>query len=109
GHRAVAEGELRTAAWEDDPAPALAALRVLASSNGEARLRRLAAAATRAADEEALFASLGPVARRVVQWALSGARDAVRERERTKELSVRLVHHGRRVARAAGRVLVRTG
>jgi phosphohistidine swiveling domain-containing protein len=33
----------------------------------------------------------------------------VRERERTKELSVRLVHHGRRVARAAARRLVSRG
>jgi phosphohistidine swiveling domain-containing protein len=41
----------------------------------------------------------------VLRWALAAARDAVRERERTKELSVRLVHHGRQLARLAGRRL----
>lgn len=109
GHRAVAEGELRSSAWGDDPEPVLAALRALVRSDGGAAFRRRAAAAIRAADEEALLAPLGPVRRALLRRALSGARAAVRERERTKELSVRLVHHGRRVVRAAARQLVGKG
>ncbi len=109
GHRSVAEGELFSSAWEDDPEPPLGALRALAQAGGDASFRRRAAAATRYADEEALFAGAGAFTRPVFRWALAGARAAVRERERTKELSVRLVHHGRRVARAAGRHLVARG
>ncbi len=109
GHRAVAEGELASPAWEDDPAPALLALRSLLTSDKDSAFRREAAAATRAADEEALLALLGPARRALVRKSLSAARDAVREREETKELSVRLVHHGRRLARAAARRLVAGG
>ncbi len=109
GHRAMAEGELRSAAWEDDPAPALAALRALVQSDGDAAFRRRAAAATRAADEEALLALVGPLRRSALRRALAEARGAVRERESTKELSVRLVHHGRRVVRAAARRLLAGG
>jgi rifampicin phosphotransferase len=109
GHRAVAEGELFSAAWEDDPEPPLAALRALVRAEGEASFRRRAAAATRDADETALLSGAGALERHVLRWALSGARAAVRERERTKELSVRLVHHGRRLVRAAGRRLVARG
>jgi pyruvate,water dikinase len=105
GHRAVAEGELAAAAWEDDPRPVLEALRALARSDADAALRRRAAADTRAADEDALLSAVGPLRRAVLRRALAAARDAVSERERTKELSVRLVHHGRRLARAAGRRL----
>src|SRR5207344_1858459 len=58
GHRAVAEGELYSAAWEDDPGPPLAALRALAASEGDAAFRRRAAIASRTADEEALLTPL---------------------------------------------------
>jgi pyruvate,water dikinase len=109
GHRAVAEGELFSDAWEDDPRPPLAALRALVHAEGDSSFRRRAAAATRDADGEALVSGAGVLERLVLRWALSAARAAVRERERTKEMSVRLVHFGRRLARAAGRLLVARG
>jgi pyruvate,water dikinase len=110
GHRSVAEGELLSSAWEDDPEAPLRALRALAETREDASSRRrAAAAATRDADEEALLAGAGLFARPLLRWALEGARNSVRERERTKELSVRLVHYGRRAARAAGRRLVARG
>src|SRR5207247_5321897 len=61
------------------------------------------------ADEEALLARLGPIRGALLRWAIHGAREGVRGREHTKSLTVALVHHGRRLARAAARHLVAAG
>ena len=109
GHRAVSEGELAAPAWEDDPRPLLAALAALAEGDRAAEWSRRARAEVRRADEEALLARLGPIRRALLRSAIRGAQDAVRERERTKSLTVALVHHGRRLARASARHLVVSG
>ncbi len=109
GHRAVSEGELAAPAWEDDPRPLLAALAALAEGERTAEWSRRARAEVRRADEEALLARPGPFRRALLRSAIHGARDAVRERERTKSLTVALVHHGRRLARASARHLAASG
>jgi pyruvate,water dikinase len=109
GHRAVSEGELAAPAWEDDPRPVLAALAALAEGERAAEWSRSARAEVRRADEEALLARLGPIRRALLRSAIHGAQDAVRERERTKSLTVALVHHGRRLARASARHLAAAG
>jgi pyruvate,water dikinase len=109
GHRAVSEGELAAPAWEDDPRPLLGTLAALAEGERTAEWSRRARAEVRSADEEALLARLGPLRRTLLRAAIHGAQDAVRERERTKSLTVALVHHGRRIARACARHLVASG
>jgi pyruvate,water dikinase len=109
GHRAVSEGELRAAAWEDDAVPVLGALHGMLDTTGAPGFGRRAAAETRRAEEEALLAPLGLVRRAVVRQTLVGAQNGIRARERTKSLAIALVHHGRRLARAAARHLVETG
>jgi rifampicin phosphotransferase len=109
GHRAVSEGELAAPAWEDDPRPLLAALAALAEGERTAEWSRRARAEVRRADEEALLARPGPIRRALLRSAIHGAQDAVRERERTKSLTVALVHHGRRIARASARHLAASG
>ena len=109
GHRAVSEGELAAPAWEDDPRPLLAALLGLVEGERTAAWSRHAGGEVRAADEEALLARLGPVRGALLRWAIRGAREAVRGREHTKALTVALVHHGRRLTRAAARHLVDAG
>ncbi len=109
GHRAVSEGELAAPAWEDDPRPLTAALLALVDGERTAAWSRRARAEVRGADEEALLARLGPVHGALLRWAIRGAREAVRGREHTKSLTVALVHHGRRLARAAARHLVAAG
>jgi pyruvate,water dikinase len=109
GHRALSEGELRADAWEDDPAPVLAALQTLARSPHSARFRREARAEARRADESALLSRLGPFRRAVFGNVLAGAQQWVRERERTKSGAVEMIRHGRRLARAAARKLVASG
>jgi phosphohistidine swiveling domain-containing protein len=109
GHRAVSEGELAAPAWEDDPRPLLAALAALAEGERAAVWSRSARTEVRGADEEALLARLGPIRRSLLRSAIRGAQDAVRERERTKSLTVALVHHGRRLARASARQLAAAG
>jgi len=109
GHRAVSEGELAAPAWEDDPRPLIAALLALVDGERTAEWSRRARAEVREADEEALLARLGPIRGALLRWAIHGAREAVRGREHTKSLTVALVHHGRRLARAAARHLVAAG
>jgi rifampicin phosphotransferase len=109
GHRALSEGELRATTWEDDPRPLLAALLTLAEGERNAEWSRRARAEIRGADEAALNARLGPLRRAVLRSALHGARSAVVERERTKSLTIALVHHGRRLVRAAARHLLACG
>ena len=109
GHRAVSEGELAAPAWEDDPRPLLATLAALAEGERSAEWSRRARAEVRRADEEALLARLGPIRRALLRSAILGAQDAVRERERTKSLTVALVHHGRRLVRASARHLAASG
>jgi rifampicin phosphotransferase len=109
GHRALSEGELRAAAWEDDPAPVLAALRLLSSAARSTSFRRRAGAEARGADEEALLARPGPLGRALLRGAIRDAQRGVREREHTKSLTVGLARHGRRLVRAAARQLVRNG
>jgi phosphohistidine swiveling domain-containing protein len=109
GHRGLSEGELRAPAWEDDPAPLLAALRTLGGARHAAGFRRRARAELRRADEEALLARLGPMRRAVFVRVLERAQRWVRERERTKSAAVAMMHHGRRLARSAARVLVGDG
>ena len=109
GHRAVSEGELSAPAWEDEPGPLLRALSGLAGSDGAAGWRGRARAEVRRADEEAALARLGPLRRAALRAAIRGAQQGVRGREHTKSLTVALVHHGRRLARAAARRLVSAG
>ena len=109
GHRALSEGELRAKAWEDDPAPVLAVLRALGVSERSAAWSRRARAQVRRADEEALLARLGPLRRALLRFAIVSAQRGVRERERTKSLTVAMAHFGRRLVRAAARLLVVRG
>ncbi len=109
GHRGVSEGELAAPAWEDDPAPLVAALRALAGSPHAPGFRRRARAEARRADEEALLSRIGPIGRVVTARILGAAQRWVRERERTKSAAVAMMHHGRRLVRAAGRLLAASG
>ena len=109
GHRAVSEGELRAAAWEDDPEPVLRALRGMLGTTVWPRFGRKAAMETRRAEQEALLDRLGFARRTLVRHALRGAQSEIALRERTKSLAIALVHHGRRLARAAARHLTTAG
>ena len=109
GHRAVSEGELRAPAWEDDPAPVLRALQAMLDTTVSPGFGRRAAAEVRRAEEEALMDRLGLARRALVRRALRGARRGVYARERTKSMAIALVHHGRRLARAAAGRLAAAG
>jgi rifampicin phosphotransferase len=109
GHRAVSEGELAALSWQDDPTPLFAALKPLLDSGRSAGFGHRSRGEARAADEDALLQRLGPVRRAVFRWVLTGAQDGVRERERTKSAAIALVDHARRLARASGRQLARSG
>ena len=52
---------------------------------------------------------LGLARRVIVRHALAGARRGIRARERTKSMAIALVHHGRRLARAAAQRLAAAG
>jgi pyruvate,water dikinase len=109
GHRGLSEGELAAPSWEDDPSPVLAALRTLAAAPRRPGWTRSARTEIRRADTEALLSRRGPVGRALLRAAIDGAQEGVRERERTKAMTVRLVRHGRRLAREAARRLVAAG
>ena len=109
GHRAVSEADLASPAWEDDPAPVLEALRSLLASERRAGFGQAVRAAARKADLEAVRHRLGPLRGRLAAAFLESAVRAVRERERTKSLAVRVVAHGRRLAQATARHLVQRG
>jgi pyruvate,water dikinase len=109
GHRAVSEGELREPAWEDDPEPVLRALQGMLDNPGPAGFGRRAAAETRWMEERALMGRTGLARGLVVRYALAGARRGVRTREGTKSMAIALVHHGRRLARAAAARLAEGG
>jgi phosphohistidine swiveling domain-containing protein len=109
GHRALGEGELSAAAWEDDPSPVLEALRGLLAGAGRSRRARSTQVETRRAEEEALLSRRSPLVFAILRGALSSAHAGVREREHTKSLSVKVAGHGRRLARAAARRLVEAG
>ena len=101
GHRAVSEGELREQAWEDDPAPVLQALQGMLDTTGSPGFGRKAAGETRQIEEQALMGQIGFARRALVGYALRGARRGVCTREGTKSMAIALVHHGRRLVRAA--------
>ena len=109
GHRAISEGELRAPAWEDDPEPVLRALQGMLEATVVPGFGRRAGSETRRAEEEALLDRLGFARRALVRPVLRGARSEIALRERTKSLAIGLVHHGRRLARAAARHLTSTG
>jgi rifampicin phosphotransferase len=109
GHRAVSEGELAAASWEDDPMPVFLALQTLIRGGRPAGFGHRARATERRADEETARYRLGGWKNAVFAWALLGAQTWVREREGTKSLAIALVAHARRLARAAARQLVRQG
>jgi pyruvate,water dikinase len=109
GHRAVSEGELREPAWEDDPRPVLLALQTMLDATVSPGFGRRAGSEVRRAEEEALMGRLGMARRALVRYALAGARRGISDRERTKSLAITLVHHGRRLVRAAARRLAGAG
>ena len=106
GHRALSEGELASPAWEDDPTPVLLALRSLAARPGRARFGAKAKACLRRAEEESLLSRLPALPRGLLSRGMASAQEGVRERERTKSLTVAVACHGRRLAREAGARLV---
>jgi len=106
GHRAVSEGELRAAAWADDPTPLLGALLGSLGSGRSADFLHRARAEMRGAEEEAILSRLGPLRRGIFRWALRGAQEGVRQREHTKSLAVSLVQYARRLAKRAAQHLV---
>lgn len=101
GHRALSEGELASPAWEDDPTPILMALRSLAASPGRAGFRARAKAELRRAEEASVLHHLSLLPRALLSRGLESAQRGVRERERTKSLTVAVACHGRRLAREA--------
>jgi pyruvate,water dikinase len=109
GHRAVSEGELREPAWEDDPTPVLVALQGMLDATGSPGFGRKAAGETRQMEEEALMGQTGFTRRALIAYALRGARRGVRTRETTKSMAIALVHHGRRLVRAAAARLAEVG
>ncbi len=109
GHRAVSEADLGSPAWEDEPAPVLGALQALLAGGRPPGFGHASRAAAREADLEAVRHRLGPLGGRFAAVILEGAARAIRERERTKSLAVRVVAHGRRLARATARQLVERG
>src|SRR5262249_56280500 len=82
---------------------------LLAPPRRPAGFARRARREARAADTEALLARRGPVGHALLRALVEGAQAGVRERERTKSMTVRLVQHGRWIARAAARRLVDEG
>jgi rifampicin phosphotransferase len=109
GHRALSEGELRASAWEDDPAPLVAALRVRARSGVPPGFAHAAKAEERRAEEEAVLARRALLGGAAARRAVRGAQDGVRRREHTKSLAVRMVAHARALAREAGTRLAARG
>jgi pyruvate,water dikinase len=109
GHRAVSEGELRAPAWADDPEPVLQALQGMLDATGSPGFGRRAAGETRQLEEQALMGQTGLARRALVRYALHGARRGICARERTKSMAIALVHHGRRLARAAAERLASAG
>lgn len=109
GHRALSEGELSAASWEDDPTPVFAALQTLLAGSRPAGFGHRARASDRRADETAARHRLGPLRGAILAWLLRGAQDWIREREKTKSLAISLVAYGRRLARASAGALVRRG
>ncbi len=109
GHRALSEADLASPAWEDDPGPVLDALRSLVADRRPAGFSHAARAAARAADVEAVVHRLGPLAGALFGRFLGAATAAVRERERTKSLAVRVVAHGRRLVSRSARELCARG
>jgi len=109
GHRAVSEGELRAAAWDDDPAPLLAAMHGMLDGAPPPGFGRRAGMETRRIEEQALLGRLGLARAALAGHVLRRAQSEIRLRERTKSLAIALVHHGRRVARAAARILAARG
>jgi phosphohistidine swiveling domain-containing protein len=109
GHRGLSEGELRAASWEDDPVPLLLALQSRALSPRPPGFRAHAAEQLGRADERSLRAQSGPLRSALLRAAIQSAREWVTRRESTKSLAIGLVDHGRDLARAAARRLVRAG
>ncbi len=105
GHRAVSEADLASPTWEDDPAPVVGALQALVASGRPPGFGHAARAAAREADLQAVRHRLGPIRGRLAAAFLERAALAIRERERTKSLAVRLVARGRRLAQATARHL----
>lgn len=106
GHRALSEADLRSPAWEDDPAPVLDALRALLREERPPGFGHAARAAARSADLEAIMHRLGPLRAPLARRFLDDAATSVRGREYTKSLAVRVVAHGRRLAARTARLLV---
>ena len=109
GHRALSEGELGSPAWEDDPTPVLMALRSFTARPGRARFGARAKAELRRVEEESLLSRLPLIPRALLSRGMRSAQRGVRERERTKSLTVAVACHGRRLAREAGARLAASG
>ena len=88
GHRALSEGELGSPAWEDDPTPVLMALRSLTARPGRGRFGAKAKAELRRVEEESLLSRLPLIPRALLSRGMRSAQRGVRERERTKSLTV---------------------
>jgi rifampicin phosphotransferase len=106
GHRGLSEGDVSARAWDEDPTPVLASLRVLLGSARSPGFGPRARAEVRRADEEALLCRAGLGVRPLARWLMAAAQTWVRRREHTKSLAVATVRHARRVLQAATAVLV---
>jgi pyruvate,water dikinase len=106
GHRALSEADLRAPSWEDEPTPLHEALRALLREERPAGFAHAARATARRADLESVLHRLGPLRAAVARRFLDAAADAVRERELTKSLAVRVVAHGRRLVQRSAWLLL---
>jgi phosphohistidine swiveling domain-containing protein len=109
GHRGVAEGDLSSRCWDEDPRPLFEALPALMRAGRSPGFGSRASAEIRRADEEALLSRASLAMRPLLARAIRSAQDWVRRREHTKSLAVALVRHGRRVVQAAAARLVERG
>jgi len=109
GHRGVAEGDLSTRSWDEDPVPVFESLKALMRSGRSPGFGSRARTEIRRADEDALLSRAGPLGRVILGRAIANAQAWVRRREHTKSLLVASIRHGRRLMQAAGAHLVRRG
>jgi phosphohistidine swiveling domain-containing protein len=109
GHRGLAEGDLSSRCWDEDPQPLFEVLPALMRSGRSPGFGSRASAEVRRADEEALLSRAGLALRPVLARTIRSAQEWVRRREHTKSLAVAVVRHGRRLVQAAAVRLVERG